>query len=114
MDYREVVAGEEEGPMGLATRELLFSAEVGEVIMVSPDFEGYVGAFEVVSEVFEGADDGEEFFVMNVVIEFCWIKGLREKGDWVPGVKGVRLFEDRSEGEVTGIGDKSVGQFFTG
>ena len=109
-----MVAGEKEGPTGLATREFLFSAEVGEVIMVSPDFEGYFVAFEVVSEVFKGADDGEEFFVMNVIIEFGWIEGLGEKGGWVPGVKGIRLFEDRAKGEVTGIGDKPVGQFFTG
>ena len=109
MDYGEVVVGEKEGPTGLATGEFLFSVEVGEVIMVSPDFEGNFVAFEVVSEVFKGADDGEEFFVMNVVIEFGWIEGLREKGDWVPGVKGVRLFEDRAEGKVTGIRDKPVG-----
>ena len=109
MDDGEVVAGEKEGPTGLATGEFLFSAEIGEVIMVSPDFEGYFVAFEVVSEVFQGADDGEEFFIMNVVIEFGWIEGLGEKGYRVPGVKGVRLFKDRSEGKVIGIGDKPIG-----
>ena len=65
-------------------------------------------------EVFKGADDGKEFFIMNVVIEFGLIEGLGKEGDWVPGVKSVRLFKDRSKGKVTGIGDKLIGQGFTG
>ena len=114
MDYGEVEVGEKEGPTGLAMGEFLFSAEVRDIIMVSPDFEGLFVAFEVVAEVFKGVDDGKEFFVMNVVIEFSLIEGLGEKGNWVPGVKVVRLFKDRSKGKVTGIRDKPVGQFFTG
>ena len=44
--------------------------------MVSPYFERLFIAFEVMMKVFKGADDGEEFFVMNVVIEFSFIERL--------------------------------------
>ena len=114
MDYREVEVGEKEGPTGLVAREFLFCLEIRKVIMVSPDFEGLFAAFEVVAEVFQGADDGKEFFIMNVIIEFSLVKGLGKEGDWMPRVKSVRLFKDRSKGKVTGISDKSIGQGFTG
>ena len=44
--------------------------EVGEVIMVRPDFKGVGMALEVVAESFEGTNDSKEFLVVDVIIEF--------------------------------------------
>ena len=49
--------------------------------MVNPYFEWLFIAFEIMAEVFKGADEGEEFFVINVVIEFGFIERLRMKGN---------------------------------
>ena len=40
--------------------------------MVGPDFEGDRVAFQVVSKCFEGSYDGQEFFVVNVIVLFHW------------------------------------------
>ena len=53
-------------------REFLFGLKVGKVVVVSPDFEGNRVSFEVVSKGFEGLHDGQEFFVMDVVVLFGW------------------------------------------
>ena len=53
-------------------REFLFSLKVGQVIVVSPDFEGNRVSFKVVVKGFEGSYDGQEFFVMDVVVLFGW------------------------------------------
>ena len=50
----------------------MLGAEIGEVVMVGPDFERLRMSFKVVAEVFKGADDGEEFFVVDVVVLFSW------------------------------------------
>ena len=37
----------------------MLGVEIGEVVMVGPDFEWLRMSFEVVAEVFKGADDGK-------------------------------------------------------
>ena len=54
----------------------MFCPEVREVVMVNPYFEWLFIAFEIMAEVFKGADEGKEFFVINVVIEFGFIERL--------------------------------------
>ena len=36
--------------------------------MVGPNFENLGMSFEVMSPVFEGFNNGEEFFIMNIVV----------------------------------------------
>ena len=52
----------------MAAGEFLFGTKVGKVIMVGPDLKGNRVSFEVMTERFESADNGEEFFVVNIVV----------------------------------------------
>ena len=51
-------------------------AEVGEVFMVSEYLYWEGGAMEVVVPRFQGADDGKEFAVIDVVVAFGRGEGL--------------------------------------
>ena len=53
--------------------EFLLCPKVGEVVVIRPDFERFRVALEVMTESFKGTNDGEEFFVMDVVVE---LRGL--------------------------------------
>ena len=46
----------------------MFRTEVSKVVMIGPNFENLEVSLEIVSPVFEGLDDGKEFFVVNVVV----------------------------------------------
>ena len=46
-------------------------SEVGEVFVVGKDLDWEWGAMEVVSEGFKGADDSEEFAVIDIIVSFC-------------------------------------------
>ena len=52
--------------------------------MISKDLDGEGGTMEVMSPGLEGADDSQEFSVINVIVLFCRGKGLREVGTGVP------------------------------
>ena len=99
----EVKLGEKQGPAGLAAGKFLFCSEVGEVVVVHPDFKKLRMSFKVVTEGFKGMDDGKKFFVVDVVILFDREHGFRVKGDRVPAVERVRLFEDIAKSKVTGV-----------
>jgi hypothetical protein len=64
-------------------------------------------AFEVVAKGFERSDNGEEFLIMDFVVLLSWLEGFGMKGNRVPPVEEVRLFEDRSNSEVTSVCDES-------
>src|SRR5712675_1431184 len=60
---------------------------------------------EVMVESFKGANDSEEFFVVDVVVEFGRLHGLGEESNRVPSVEKVGLFKNGTESKVTSIGD---------
>ena len=66
----EVGLRKKEEPSGLSSQKSLFSAKVGKVVVVGPDFEGDRVAFEKVSEGLKGLNDSKEFFVMNIIVLF--------------------------------------------
>ena len=47
-----------------------FFEEVLKILMVGEDFDSVTGAFQIVSPVLEGIDDGKEFLVMDVIVAF--------------------------------------------
>ena len=51
-------------------------AEVGKVLVVGEDLHREGGAVKVMAPGFQGADNGEEFAVINVVITFGGGEGL--------------------------------------
>jgi len=58
--------------------------KVSEVFVVSKDLNWERETVEVVSEGFEGADDGEEFMIVDVVVSFCLRERLGEVGTGMP------------------------------
>ena len=85
--------------------EFLLCAKVGKVIVVRPYFKGFGMALEVMAESFEGANDGEEFFVVDVVVELGRLHGFGEESNRVPSVEKVWMFKNGTKSKVTGISD---------
>ena len=75
MDHFEIEVGEVDEPVRLLVIEQLGLAEVGEVLVIHKDLYWEGGAMEVVAPRFQGADDREEFSVIDVVVSF----GRRER-----------------------------------
>jgi len=57
--------------VGLLAIQGLGLSEVGKIFMVGEDLNREGGAMEVVSPGFEGADDGKEFSVIDIIVLFC-------------------------------------------
>ena len=69
--------------------------------MVCPDFKLVLGAFDKVSPLLQGLDDGEHLLVMDLVVVFHQGQGFGEEGDWVPlSIFGRDLREDSSSCKV--------------
>ena len=62
--------------MCLSAIERLGLAEIGEVLVVSEDLYGKGGTMEIVAPRLQGANDGKEFAVINIVISFGRGEGL--------------------------------------
>ena len=54
----------------MAAIERLGLAEICEVLMVSEDLHGKGGTMKIVAPRLQGANDGKEFAVINIVISF--------------------------------------------
>jgi hypothetical protein len=50
--------------------------EVDKVVVIGPDFKGSGVAFKVMMEGLQSSEDSKEFFVVNFVVLFHWLKGL--------------------------------------
>ena len=70
MDHLEVKVGEVDEPLCLSAIERLGLAEVGEVFVVCENLYRERRAVEVVTPGFQGADDCEEFSVIDVIVSF--------------------------------------------
>jgi hypothetical protein len=44
--------------------------------MIRPDFKGFKMAFKIVTEGFKGADNGKEFFIVDIIVLFWWLQGF--------------------------------------
>ena len=51
-------------------------AKVGKIFVVGEDLYGERGTMEVVAPGFQGADDGEEFAIINIVVSLSRGEGL--------------------------------------
>ena len=72
MDDLEIEIRKVKQPSCLVTVEVLCLTEVHQVLVVSKDLYGERGSVEIVSPGLQGADDGEEFSVVDVIVSFCW------------------------------------------
>ena len=66
----EVVFGEKHGPTSLTTIEEMRRHKIFEVFMVRDDSDRVGGADEPGTHITESVDNGEEFFVMDFIINF--------------------------------------------
>ena len=77
MDHLQVEVGEVDEPAGLAAIKRLRLAEIGKVFVVGKDLYREGGPMEIMAPRFQGANDGEEFSVIDIVVPFGGRKGLR-------------------------------------
>jgi hypothetical protein len=82
----EIKARQVQGPSCLSPVELLSHAKVLQVLVVSEDLDGMLGAFKVVSPLLKGPDDGKHLCVMDLVVPFNLVKALGQERDWMPFV----------------------------
>ena len=68
--------------------------EVHQVLVVHKDLDGEGRSMEIMSPGLQGADDGKEFLVIDVVVLFHWDEQLGEIGTGVSIAIGVSLEED--------------------
>ena len=119
MPHIEIEIGKVEKPASLAAIQRLRLSGVCEIFVVSEDLDREGGAMEIVAPCFQGANDGKEFAVVDVVIPFRRGERLREVGARVPVAIGVSLKEDSSRSEFGGISGngercREVGRWRTG
>ena len=84
MDHFEIKVSEVNEPLCLMTVECLGLSKVGEVLVISEHLHQKERSMEVMSPGFQGADDSEEFSVVDIIVSFCRGEQLREVGTWVP------------------------------
>jgi hypothetical protein len=54
--------------------------------MVCPNFNRFRVAFKIMAKLFQGKNDGQEFFVMNFVVAFCGLERLGEVSNQMPSI----------------------------
>ncbi len=95
---------EVERPPGLSSIELFCCHEVLEVLVVCPQLELVFNAFNEVSPLLQGSNNGEHLLVVDLIVAFDRRQGLRHEGDWVPfSVICWDLREDGSAHEVRAV-----------
>ena len=77
VDHFQVKVGKGNKPARLTAVERLGLTEIGQILVVSENLHRKGGAVEVVAPRLQGANDGKEFSVINVVVAFRRGKGLR-------------------------------------
>ena len=68
----KVKAAKVQGPSCLLACEVLCCMPVLEVAVVRDDVEWLRETFEVMLPIFEGADDGKHFFIIDLVVLLCF------------------------------------------
>ena len=72
--------------------------------MIRNDLDRNFTAFQVVSPLVEGIENGKKFFVVRVIVEFGADKGPRVKGDRVHLTVGSDGGKDSRQGVVGSLG----------
>jgi len=79
-----MIIGEFQEPTSLLAIELLWLFEVGEILMVGPDFEWKCCAHEVLAPFRKCDHDHEHLSIINFIITFRQVKCFREVSDQFP------------------------------
>src|ERR1700721_3044820 len=84
MVEREVETGKVQRPPSLATVELLGCAEILQVLVVRPDFDGLACPLQVMPPLLEGTNDGKHLGVVNLVVPLDLVETLGLEGNGMP------------------------------
>ena len=110
MDHFEVEVGEVNEPTRLSTVKRLGLSEISKVLMVGKDLYRERGTVEVVTPRLQGANNGEKFAIIDIIVTLGGGEGLGEVGTRMPIAVGIGLKEDgarRVFGCVGGNGEGS-------
>ena len=94
MDHSEGEVGEVNKPACLLSIKQLRLMKVREVLVISENLQWEGRAMKVVVPRFQGADDHEEFPVINVVVSFGRRERLGKVGAGMPVPVGISLKKD--------------------
>ena len=109
MDHFQVEIGKVNEPTCLAMVERLGFLEVGKILVVGEDLYREGGTMEIVAPRFQGANDGKEFAVIDIVVPFGGGEGLQQVGAGVPIAVGVSLEENGARCVFRGVCGNSEG-----
>ena len=84
MVEHEVKSGKVQRPPSLLLVQLLGRTEVLKVLVVCPNLKPAWGAFKVVPQLLQCADDCQHLLVMDFVVLFDGAEAFGEEGDWMP------------------------------
>src|SRR5882724_1878965 len=91
-------------PTDLAMRELLGGCEVLKVLVIGEHEYDMSRAFQVVVPLSEGLEDGEQLFVVYLIVELCRLHAAGVECDWVNvAIIGGDLQDDRSDHIVRSV-----------
>src|SRR5882724_13452380 len=91
-------------PMDLATHELLGGCKVLKVLVIGEHEYDMSRAFQVVTPLSEGLKDGEQLFVVDLIVELSRLHAVGVECDWVDvAIIGGDLRDDRSDHIVRSV-----------
>src|SRR5882762_10029946 len=90
-------------PASLAAINLLWLAEILEVLMIRPYFERFCCANKVVSPFFKSEHYGKHLFIVYLVVSLSLGKSFREVCDWMPFVV-LQLRQNCTDSVVAAVG----------
>ena len=100
----KVELGKVLGPLGLPPGQYLGSRKILKVLMIRNNVNGVGRTFQIVPPNLESFKDGQQFFVMCVVVQLHHSESARVKGNWVNFIIFINNGEDCSKSIVRGIG----------
>jgi len=79
----KVELGEVLRPPCLPLGQYLSSRKILKVLMIHNNVNGIGWTFQIVLPNLESFKDGKQFLIMYVVVQLCYSKSVRVKGNWM-------------------------------
>jgi len=96
----KVELGEVLRPLHLPSGQYLSSRKILKVLMIYNNIDGIDWTFQIVLPNLESFKDSKQFLVMCVIVQLCYSKSVRVKGNWVNFIIFVNNGEDCSKSIV--------------
>ena len=96
----KVELGEVLGPPCLPLGQYLSSRKILKVLIICNNVDRIGQTFQIVLPNFESFKDGKQFLVMCIIVQLCYSKSVRVKGNWMNFILFVNNGKDCSESIV--------------